>query len=105
MSMLSATTILAYPDGTHHVHTTDVIEFRGTFWLVPEWLDNRVQKLTKPVRIVSLATLPHSRTGRFFVVNDPIPKSVFDGQIPPQEAGKFVVIENPDISFPIDTLH
>jgi hypothetical protein len=67
-------------------------------------LDSTVQKVTRPVRIVSLATLPHQR-GKFspeFVVDGPVPKYVFDGRIPSQEASKYVVVEMPDILIPIE---
>jgi hypothetical protein len=77
----------------------DVIEYAGGFWLVPKWLDYPAQKVTKPVRIVSLATLPHQR-GRAspeFVVDGPVPKYVFDGRVPSSEAGKYIVVEAPDI--------
>jgi hypothetical protein len=98
MKVLKASLIIA--DEIHRTALMDVIEYRNEFWLVPEWLDNQTQKLTKPLRIISLRTLPYQRTpGKTpeFVINDPVPKYVFDGQVPPQEAGKYVVIEDPDI--------
>ncbi len=36
-----------------------------------------------------------------FLLNDPMPKAVLDGQIPSETASKYAVIENPDISFDI----
>lgn len=90
-------------DGVHNIVMMDVIEHQGGFWLVPEWLDNRAQQVTMPVRIVSLETLPHQRTrGRpEFVVNDPVPKYVFDGHVPPEQATKYIVVERPDIRIPL----
>jgi hypothetical protein len=91
---------LIVADDVHRHALMDVIEYRNEFWLVPEWLDNQVQKSTKPLRIVSLRTIPHQRLpGQIpeFVVNDPVPKYVFDGRIPPEQAGKYVVVEDPDI--------
>jgi uncharacterized protein YodC (DUF2158 family) len=99
--ILKATVILQ--STAHEVHTVDVIEHEGQFWLVPEWYDNQAQGVTMPARIISLATLPHQRGqgSPEFVVNDPIPKYVFDGHIPPEQAHKYVVQEQPWIRFPI----
>lgn len=91
-------------DGTHDIELMDVIEFDGKFWLVPEWLDNPSLGMTMPARIVSLATIGHNRsTGNpQFTVEDPIPRSVFEGSIPsPEEAHGFVVLERPAIRLPI----
>ena len=97
MKIYKATVVVAAD--VHNICIMDVIEYAGGFWLVPEWLDNPVRKVTKPLRIVSLATLPHQRgnSSPQFVVNDPVPKYVFDGRVPPQEANKYVVVEAPDI--------
>jgi hypothetical protein len=95
-------------DGTHWHAFTDVIEHSGKFWLVPEWLDNHVQKVSKPLRIISLETMVHHRMpgNPDFLVEFPIPQYVLDGRIPPEEAGKFVVIEGPEILIPRDaSLH
>ena len=87
----------------HEIHTIDVIEHAGQFWLVPEWLNSLDRKWKKPARIVSLATMSYQRMrGSIeFVVNDPIPRSVLFGQPSPEEAGKFVIHQLPDILIPI----
>ncbi len=77
----------------------------GKFWLVPEWLDNHIQKLTMPLRIISLETMVHHRTegaNPEFLLEFPVPINVFEGRIPPEEAGKYVVVEGPDIRIPRD---
>jgi hypothetical protein len=86
----------------YEIHTVDVIEHEGQFWLVPEWLDSPDRKWTKPARIVSLATIQHQtmRGPIGFVVNDPIPKSVLFGQPSPEEASRFVIVEAPEIQLP-----
>jgi hypothetical protein len=104
MKIYKAMVIIA--SDVHETRMVDVIEHDGEFWLVPEWLDNQVRRLTKPLRIVSLRTLPHQRiAGKDhppdFVVNDPVPKYVFDGRTPPQEADKYVVVEGPEIYIPL----
>jgi hypothetical protein len=86
--------------GIHSMVTMDVIAHEGKFWLVPEWLDNQTKTATRPVRIVSLETMVHHRTegqNPEFLVENPIPTYVFDGQIPPAEASKYVVVEYPGI--------
>ena len=91
-------------DGAHAIHLMDVIEHRGGFWLVPEWLDNQAKTLTTPLRIVSLGTLAHQRNpgaNPEFLVEFPVPKYVFDGRVPPGEVGKYVVVESPDILIPL----
>jgi hypothetical protein len=90
-------------DGIHHVSFFDVIEYKGQFWIVPEWLVNTSQGVQRPARIVSLATRRHSRSrgNPEFVVDDPIPISVFEGRTESPEASGFVVQEMPDIEFPI----
>lgn len=93
---------LIIKDEVHNICLMDVIEYEGGFWLVPEWLDYPALKATRPLRIVAMETLVHTRTeGRNpeFVVEYPVPKYVFDGRIPPEEAGKYIVIENPDVAF------
>jgi hypothetical protein len=102
MRVRKATVILSAE--VSEVHIVDVIEHEGQFWLVPEWLENPIQRLRRPMRIVSLSRLPHQRMRNAdpeFVVNDAIPKSVFDGQIPPGQAETYLVVELPDICIPI----
>ena len=86
-------------DGEHHL--VDTIEYEGKFWLVTEWIDSRSEGWSMPARIILLDVLPHKRVASGnpadYVVEYPIPKSVFDGQIPKQSKYKFVVIERPEI--------
>jgi hypothetical protein len=102
MGIYRATLIIS--DGSlHHVVFMDVIEFDGQFWLVPEWLENTSLGVMKPVRIVSLATVRHSRSrgNPQFVVEDPIPKAVFEGPSQSSKASGFDVRELPAIQLPI----
>jgi hypothetical protein len=104
MKILKCQIIVRGEDGIHRHQFMDVIEHAGKFWLVPEWLDNQSQKLTMPLRIISLETMVHHRMkgNPDFLVEDPVPIYVFDGRIPPEEAGKYVVVEGPDIRIPRD---
>ena len=89
-------------DGT--IWGCDTIEYEGSFWLVAYWLENKVQGLRKPGRLICIDTIRHQKANGKpwdFVLNVGIPKALFDGQIPPQSGDKFAVIENPDITFPL----
>lgn len=96
-------------DGTGgQIHVVDVIEYDNKLWLVPEWLDYTDAKVTMPARIVCLDLLRHERPpsdDQDIVVSDPIPKSVFDGHVPPGIENQYLVIERPDIRLPLQTLH
>ena len=109
MTALTAMVILSDDDGENGVtHNVGVIEFEGQAWLVPEWLDYPDAKVTMPARIVLLDVIPHRRGegSPQFVVNGPIPKSVFAGNVPPALEAQYVVIEGPDIRLPLpDVTH
>jgi len=99
---MKATVILA--SHVHEIVLTDVVEHEGQFWLVPEWFENSVLKVRKPTRLIGIAKLRHQRSKTYpeFVVEDPIPKSVFfDEAIPPELENKYEILESPDIRFPI----
>jgi hypothetical protein len=86
------------------LYKSDVIEHDGLFWLVPEWLDLPAQGVTMPRRIVSLATMAHQRhegADPEFVVNNPIPKAVFEGRAPSLLADRYGVQELPEIRIPL----
>lgn len=79
----------------------DTIEFKGKFWLVPEWLENATTGKMQPLRIICLDLLPHQNIlhphPANFVLNDPIPKCVFDGEIPVETTLNFQIVESPQI--------
>jgi hypothetical protein len=85
------------------IYRVDTIEYEGMFWLVPEWNDFPEAGVTMPDRIICLDGLVHQETSPDaavqFVLNNGIPRSVYDGQIPIGD--KYVVIKNPDIRFPL----
>lgn len=109
MDIKSATLILSDDDGTNGaIHQMDVIEHNGSYWLVPEWLDNIDQGITMPVRIVLLDVIPHSKPdhpGNPFVVSGPVPKSVFEGRCPPELNNQYLVHEKPKIILKIPSVH
>lgn len=82
----------------------DTIEYEGGLWLVPEWIDGIPSKgYSKPARIIQITYLPKS--GPFgkadFLLQNPLPKGVFEGNVPSELKSVYVVIENPDIVFEI----
>jgi hypothetical protein len=80
----------------------DLIEHESELWLVPEWLDNPARRVTKPARIIRLATLAHqpmapgNAYGADYVLNYPLPRDVFLGRAQPQPGTGVFVIEAPD---------
>ena len=86
----------------------DAIELDGSLWLVPEWLDFPDEKMIMPARMVCLATIPHERVDAAYhhiVVSGPVPKSVLDGQAPPELESQYLVIERPDIRLSRPSVH
>ena len=84
----------------------DAIEHEGRIWLVPHWLESPTRAETKPSRLIPLDILQHQTLpagnpyGADYIVNDPMPKQLFDETIPTQLAKLFQVVESPDIVIP-----
>lgn len=81
----------------------DTILWHGEYWLVPEWLEDENKGKRQPVRIILLDNLPHQESrlesGHHFVLNEPIPKRVFDGQAPSEKP--YRVINFPKVFYDI----
>ena len=83
----------------------DTIEYEGKLWLVSKWLDIPSEGYSKPERIICLDALAHTNAvynhdrsvEADFVLDDPMPKSVFDGQLSEEQKEQYLVIENPEI--------
>ena len=67
---------------------------------MPDWIESPDGKHLRPLRIISLSTIPHEKTNQGFLVKSPIPKSVFRGHPPEGEDNRYVIVENPDIVLP-----
>lgn len=83
----------------------DGIEHEGKLWLVPFWLDMPAAGVSMPNRIIRFDNLPHadvrgSNLGDY-VLNNPIPKELFDFQTPKQQVAGFEYQELPDIRIPL----
>ncbi len=99
------TAISGDPKRENELLLMDTIEHEGKQWLVPEWLEAPTEGWKKPARIICLDgvprdPLPPSYPAKF-VLKNPIPKAVLDGQIPSGTEAEYVVIEAPDIRFDI----
>ena len=81
------------------IYKYDTIEYEGDLWLVPEWIDNSSEGYSRPTRIIRLTFLPHTRgfSEDEYVLQNPIPKFVFEGHVPLELKRFYVVIENPEI--------
>jgi hypothetical protein len=87
------------------LHMADTIRYEDGLWIVLSRSEPQAEGLIMPSRIIRIDKLRHqsmaagNHYGVDFVLNDPLPKGLFDGQIPiPQElAGKFDVIARPNI--------
>lgn len=92
------TTKVLLDDGISHF---DTIEYEGGRWLVPGWIDSQSEGWSMPERIIRVDLLPGGKAGASsaadFLLHDPIPRSLLNGQIPKELEGRVSVIELPDI--------
>lgn len=88
-------------EGDNGLFQSDAIERDGTYWLVPHWVGTQPGAKQTPVRLVGLVRCPFQLTpGSPFgdlVVEQPIPKAVYEGRAQPTAASGLVVIETPDL--------
>jgi hypothetical protein len=88
-------------EGSPDIFEMDTIEHEGKKWLVPEWLEAPTLGWKKPARIICLDKLAYQKApegfGARFVLNNPIPKAVLNGEIPIQLISLYLVIERPEI--------
>ncbi|MDX2275012.1 MAG: hypothetical protein NW206_06130 [Hyphomonadaceae bacterium] len=90
------------PDG---VYDQDAIEYEGKLWLVPEWSDSPVLGYRIPTRIISMETLNYQRWETLgiveYVIDDPMPIAVLEGRAPQEVMARYVVIDMPDLRYPL----
>jgi hypothetical protein len=79
------------------------IEHEGAVWLVPKWLPFPDEGYTKPERMIRLDQFRHQAIPQpaeaDYGVNEPMPKSLFFGELSPRLKEKYVVIDRPDLKF------
>ena len=104
MKILKALIYTDKPDGT--IWSCDTIEYKGTMWLVPQWVDFINEGIKKPIRLVRLDRFQHQAI-KFgendFVLNEAVPSAFFETLPPKQIPARFVVLESPDISMPMSS--
>lgn len=91
--------------GSREAILCDTISHEGEFWIVPRWLIDPTKGVEYPERIIRLASIPHQKSDgkRYdFLLNDPMPKAVFDGQPNAQSGIEYDVRERPPLSFPVE---
>ena len=96
-------TLMAF-EGDNKIFNCDTISHEGRMWLVGEWLESPNEGWTTPARLVCLDLLQHQKSdgsSTDFVLSHPIPKSVFDGQIPTGQEDLYLIMENSGIRYPI----
>ena len=94
---------MLFLEGGQQMMSTDVIEYEGQFWLVTRTLGSQDGKWRKPDRLVAFGSIPHQKTlsaPTDFVLNVPLPKALFDDDLPSEIACRYVVKEQPDITLP-----
>jgi hypothetical protein len=78
----------------------DVIEYEGSLWVVPEWLDYPKLGISKPARIVRIDQLRYS-TSKLpwadYFLTTPVPKAVLDSLSPSSGVVDYEVVVLPDI--------
>ena len=91
--------VIIFVEGKFEEVVLDVIEFEQQLWAVPRWLEDPETGACSPERIILLDLLPDQKSGgveEFFLL-DPVPRVVLDGQIPSELAGRYTVIDLPDV--------
>ena len=75
------------------------IEHEGEIWLAPSWLPLPDGKGQSPIRIISLDRVPvqKSHDGLSLVVDDALPKQLFETEIPQELRNNFRIVERPNI--------
>lgn len=83
-----------------------VIEHEGALWIVTGWLEHKTRPVRRPIRLIRMTGLAFeeldaAKHGADYMVNQPIPRAVLDGRTPREKAGDFVVLDTPDLEFPM----
>jgi hypothetical protein len=88
------------------------IHYKGGLWLAPAWSAPQANGLIYPNRLIRIDKLAHQKLpknnqyGADYGLNVPLPKGLFDAEIPQELKGKFDVLEQPNIGVrPPPTVH
>jgi hypothetical protein len=100
--MVILKTLVSFIEGGA-LHAADTIRYEGGLWIVLTWSKSQTEELVMPTRIIRIDTLRHqtmaagNHYGVDFVLNEPLPKGLFEDKIPAELVGKYDVVERPDI--------
>ena len=89
----------------------DTITHENGLWLVPNWTEPQAGGLIYPSRIIRIDKLRYQKMpignpyGADYSLTDPLPKELFDAQIPQELRGKFDVVEGPNIGIRPPAVH
>jgi hypothetical protein len=103
-------TLVSFVEGGS-LHVADSIHYEGGLWIVLSWSEPLAEGLIMPSRIIRIDKLRYQKMaagnhyGVDLVLNEPLPKGLFDGQLPQELASKFDVIERPNIKVRPPTAH
>jgi hypothetical protein len=86
------------------------VEYQDAIWLVPKWLPCSDAEYAKPERMIRLDQFRYQRIDppvagegplaeADFVIDDPIPRALFEAPLTPQLASRFSVLDRPDATF------
>ena len=90
---------------------SDAIQYEGGLWLVPLWSEPQTDGLIYPNRLIRMDKLRHqpmpvgNQFGADYTLNVPLPKGLFDPEIPKELEGKFDVVEKPNLGVRPTTFH
>jgi len=95
-------TMASTDDESGQIHLIDTISYENKPGLVPYWLAATELGWQTPERIVCLDGLKYQDMTETdypadYLLNEPIPKSVLDGETDIVEGHKYVVVERPEI--------
>ena len=95
-------TLVPFDDG---IYAIDTIEYEGGLWLVPEWIDGMPTKgYAKQRRIIRMPPLQPAGPAvpqADYILANPLPKGVYEGDVPPGLENVYAVIDHPDIAVEI----
>lgn len=85
--------------GAHQI--MDTIEYEGSLWLVPEWLESTSKGWTTPIRIIRPLKLSFQKmkmNGADFLLSHSVPTTLFLGHVPLGQEDEFEIIDHPPIN-------
>ena len=87
--------------GSGDIFVCDTISYKGSLWLVPEWLELQERDKFQPERAIRLdrfrfqVTMAHPHHD--FLINEPVPEALLIGPTPHDVGPQYVVEMLPDV--------